>query len=236
MVACKRMDSERFLLLLRPAIENCFLALLLCGPMLTSGGTAAQALEPAVPAAGADHLRRFLDETLTFQATFEQQLLGPGREVIERATGTLSLKRPNRFLWSYDAPVEQLVVADGSDLWIYDVELAQATVTPLDDTVSVTPAMLLSGNKPLEDGFEILESFDADDLSWVRLVPKTQDTDFQEVLIGFRVGMLASLRLLDSLNQVTSIEFMNVELNRELDDSAFEFTPPPGVDVIGGRG
>jgi outer membrane lipoprotein carrier protein len=204
--------------------------------MLTSGGTAAQALEPAVPAAGADHLRRFLDETLTFQATFEQQLLGPGREVIERATGTLSLKRPNRFLWSYDAPVEQLVVADGSDLWIYDVELAQATVTPLDDTVSVTPAMLLSGNKPLEDGFEILESFDADDLSWVRLVPKTQDTDFQEVLIGFRVGMLASLRLLDSLNQVTSIEFMNVELNRELDDSAFEFTPPPGVDVIGGRG
>ncbi|HEX9875683.1 MAG TPA: outer membrane lipoprotein chaperone LolA [Gammaproteobacteria bacterium] len=212
------------------------MALLLCGPMLTSGGTAAQALEPAVPAAGADHLRRFLDETLTFQATFEQQLLGPGREVIERATGTLSLKRPNRFLWSYDAPVEQLVVADGSDLWIYDVELAQATVTPLDDTVSVTPAMLLSGNKPLEDGFEILESFDADDLSWVRLVPKTQDTDFQEVLIGFRVGMLASLRLLDSLNQVTSIEFMNVELNRELDDSAFEFTPPPGVDVIGGRG
>jgi outer membrane lipoprotein carrier protein len=204
--------------------------------MLTSGGTAAQALEPAVPASGADHLRRFLDETITFQATFEQQLLGPGREVIERATGTLSLKRPNRFLWSYDAPVEQLVVADGSDLWIYDVELAQATVTPLDDTVSATPAMLLSGNKPLEDGFEIVESFDADDLSWVRLVPKTQDTDFQEVLIGFRVGMLTSLRLLDSLNQVTSIEFMNVELNRELDDSAFEFAPPPGVDVIGGRG
>jgi outer membrane lipoprotein carrier protein len=96
--------------------------------------------------------------------------------------------------------------------------------------------MLLSGNKPLEDGFEILESFDADDLSWVRLVPKAQDTDFQEVLIGFRVGMLASLRLLDSLNQVTSIEFMNVELNQELDDSAFEFTPPPGVDVIGDRG
>jgi outer membrane lipoprotein carrier protein len=204
--------------------------------MLTSGDIGAQALEPAVPASGADYLRRFLDETTTFQATFEQQLLGLDREIIERATGTLSLKRPNRFLWSYDAPVEQLVVADGSDLWIYDVELAQATVTPLNDTVSATPAMLLSGNEPLEDGFEILESFDADDLSWVRLVPKTQDTDFQEVLIGFRAGMLASLRLLDSLNQVTSIEFMNVELNRELDDSAFEFTPPPGVDVIGGRG
>jgi outer membrane lipoprotein carrier protein len=68
------------------------------------------------------------------------------------------------------------------------------------------------------------------------LAPKSRDTDFREVLIAFRSGVLARLRLLDSLDQVTSIEFVDVELNPDLDDGMFEFSAPPDVDIIGGRG
>ena len=126
-----------------------------------------------------------------------------------------------------------MVVADGENLWIYDVELAQATVSPLDEPVAATPAMLLSGDQAVREGFDILESFRADEIEWVRLAPKLEGTDFRAVLIGFRGGSLASLELVDGLDQVTEIQFSSVEVNPPIADDVFDFEPPDDVDVIG---
>ena len=170
------------------------------------------------------------------RAPFLQELLGPGSEVLELATGDLSMRRPGQFSWHYVEPIDQLVVADGTNLWIYDAELEQATVTPLDGAAPASPAMLLSGEATLDSEFEVTETFDAESLSWVRLSPKPAGSDFKEVLIGFRAGQLAELRLLDSLDQVTTLQFSDLRINPELADSLFEFVPPPGVDVIGEPG
>jgi outer membrane lipoprotein carrier protein len=209
-------------------------ALLGCGFVFCHSAGSQSATPESGPIDGAEALELFLDEANTVQAQFHQELWDAEDRLVETAVGTLSLKRPNRFLWSYREPIEQLVIADGERLWIYDVELAQVTVTPLDEPVAATPAMLLSGDQAVRDGFEILESFDADDLSWVRLVPKLEGTDFRSVLIGFRNGNLARLELVDGLDQVTRIEFSEVLINTELADALFEFLPPDGVDVIGG--
>jgi len=145
----------------------------------------------------------------------------------------LWIKRPNQFLWNYQEPFEQLVVADGMNLWIYDVELGQVTVSPLDELISATPAMLLSGDQVVRDGFEVTENFTTNGINWVRLVPKLEGTDFNTVFIGFREGVLARLELLDGLDQVTEIQFEEVELNPMILDSTFNFIPPEGADVIG---
>ena len=144
---------------------------------------------------GEEHLQSFLDDVQTLQAEFYQELWGADEELVEIATGSLSLRRPNHFLWSYQSPIEQLILADGESLWIYDVELAQATVTPLSDIIEATPAMLLSGDQAVRDGFEALESFAADGLSWVRLAPRIPGSDFRSVLIGFQDEQLARLEL-----------------------------------------
>ena len=185
---------------------------------------------------GSGLLERFLEETITLRAGFRQELWDSDGQLIETATGTLWLQRPNRFLWNYREPFEQLVVADGSNLWIYDVELGQATVSPLDEPIAATPAMLLSGDQAVRDGFEVLESFNADEMEWVRLAPKLEGTDFSAVLIGFRAGLLASLELVDGLDQVTLIQFEEVEVNPAISEDAFDFSPPEGVDVIGQPG
>jgi outer membrane lipoprotein carrier protein len=189
--------------------------------------------ESAVAPTGADLLRRFLDETRTYRAAFEQSLLtADGREV-ERATGELSIARPGRFVWRYLEPIDQLVVADGVNLWIYDAELSQATVTPLAEATRATPAMLLSGDATLDEEFMVEESFTADGLGWVRLEPRPTDADFTEILIGFDGVTLRRLQLLDTLEQTTSLEFTDVEVNADIAATEFEFAPPPGVDVIG---
>ena len=195
-------------------------------------GSVAYGQEPEVNTADAD-LERFLTETTTLQADFEQELRGSDGEIVELASGRLSLRRPNQFFWEYREPLEQVILADGDNLWIYDVDLAQATVTPLDELVDATPAMLLSGDRSVRDSFETIEYFSAENVDWVRLAPTSVGADFQSILVGFRSGQLAALELLDALDQVTRIEFADVVENAEVSSEIFLFDPPRGVDVIG---
>lgn len=187
-------------------------------------------------APGSAALDRFLDEVDTFTAEFEQELWSSDQRLLETASGTLSIKRPNRFVWRYEAPIEQLVVADGERLWMFDVDLDQATVTPLESGEAASPAMLLSGEQGIRDSFDIVEEFARDGQDWIRLSPKPGGADFQSVLIGFRDGLPMELEFVDGLDQVTSIVFSGVAVNTELSDALFEFDPPAGVDVIGGEG
>ncbi len=204
--------------------------------LLPAALTSAQDSVDASASPGTAALDSFLAEVDTFTAEFEQALTSSDGQLLDTATGTLSLKRPNRFLWRYETPIEQLVIADGEQLWMYDVELAQATVTPLDFDNPSSPAMLLSGERDVRDGFDVVEDFASDGRDWVRLSPNTGGTDFRSVLIGFSDGLPVQLELVDGLDQVTSITFSGIAVNPDLSDSAFEFEPPSGVDVIGGEG
>ena len=199
--------------------------------------------DPA-PAAGADEaaeadgngagvLDRFIEETRTLQADFSQELLDGEGNLVEAASGTFSLKRPNRFLWSYAEPFEQQVVADAGNLWIHDVELAQVTVSPLEGAIASSPAMLLSGDGRIRDGFEIVESSTDGEIVWISLAPREQGADFRSVQLGFASGELFALVLVDALGQVTSIVFQNVAVNGDIEDEFFQFEPPADADVIG---
>ena len=199
----------------------------------TSQGQAPAAQTTEAINNGSLHLDRFLDETRTFRAQFSQELLDGDGNLVEAASGTFSLKRPNRFLWSYAEPFEQQVVADAANVWIHDVELAQITVSPLDGAIASSPAMLLSGDGQARDGFELTESFRDGPIDWIRLTPRERGVDFHLVQVGFDAGELAALILVDALGQVTSIEFHDVMVNLDIEDEFFEFNPPAGTDVIG---
>ncbi len=178
-------------------------------------------------------LDSFLEQTTTLQADFSQELLDGGGNLVETASGTFRLKRPNRFLFNYAEPFEQQVVADATNLWIYDVELEQVTVSPLQGAISSSPAMLLSGDGGARDRFEIVESSRDGAFVWVSLAPREQGADFRSVEVGFDAGELVALVLVDALGQVTSIEFRNVVVNLDMEDELFRFEPPAGADVIG---
>jgi outer membrane lipoprotein carrier protein len=185
---------------------------------------------------GLSTLEAFLVDVRTLSADFRQELWTADQRLLETESGTLALERPNRFRWSYVEPVELLVVADGAQLWMYDVELEQATVAPLDESTASSPAMLLSGDQRVRDSFDVVQTYTLDGLDWVKLAPKLDGTDFTSVLIGFDGSAPQRLELVDGLNQVTRIAFENVVVNPDLADALFEFSPPNGVDVIGGEG
>ena len=203
---------------------------------LGSHGAAAQA--PAGPGEATEAarapqlLRAFLDETVTLEAAFTQVLLEADSERTQVSAGRFYLHRPQRFRWDYATPVPQLVVADGENLWLYDPDLEQATVRRLDDGLSSTPAMLLSGTGSLDESFRIGAAYAEDGVDWVELAPLSEDADFAGVRVGFVADSLASMELIDALGQTTIIRFEDVAVNQPLDAALFQFVPPPGADVI----
>lgn len=188
---------------------------------------------------GKQRAEQFLQGLQSLQAQFKQTLTDRTGQVTDESTGTLAIKRPNRFRWDYREPHEQVIVADGTRVWVYDSDLEQVTVRKLDVALSSTPAMLLSGEGALTDNFNVIDSSERAGVAWVRLEPKRNDTDFKAVRLGFTTGKAQELRfmeLADKLGQTTLLEFSKFERNPTLDASRFVFKVPAGADVIGDAG
>lgn len=178
-------------------------------------------------------LRAFLEEVKTLRADFTQTILDAQLATAEESRGTLVMRRPGKFRWDYREPFEQLIVADGKNLWLFDKELEQVTVKPQSASLASSPAMLLSGEGRLDEHFSITELGRQGELLWVELKPKVRDSDFIAVRIGFAGSDVAVMELSDTLGQTTRIRFENLQRNPAVPASTFVFMPPDGVDVIG---
>jgi len=201
-------------------------------------GLSACLLMPAVSAQqAADAVTRvesYLASLKTLSAGFSQVVRNREGQVVDRASGRLSLSRPDRFRWDYEKPYLQTIVADGRRLWLYDSDLEQVTVRALEQGLGSTPAMLLSGAGKVGEAFAAVAVERQGEWTWCRLRPRDDATDFEQVSLAFDGrGELAAMELRDKLGQATVIEFGDVRRNVALDPSLFNFEPPPGVDVIG---
>jgi outer membrane lipoprotein carrier protein len=169
----------------------------------------------------------------TFEAHFEQALLDAGGEVIDRSSGTLEIQRPGRFRWAYNEPYEQWLVADGLNMWSYDVDLAQVTVKPQAEALADTPALLLSGAEDAAEQFVYDGTYAEGPVRWVKLRPKNTASGFEKVELGFSNERLFRMVFLDNLEQTTLIELQDVIVNEPIDTARFIFEPPEDVDVVG---
>ena len=186
----------------------------------------------ALADSGRERLDSFLDGMRTLNGVFEQSVFDENLRRLEQSRGTLALQRPNRFRFEYVEPFEQLIVADGESVWLYDRELEQVTVRPIRDTIGSTPALLLSSERPLEDDFEIREIGPHAELLWVGLRPLSTDATFRDIRLGFADDGLRMMEMADNFGQVTQLKFLELERNPKLEAGLFEFTPPAGVDVL----
>jgi outer membrane lipoprotein carrier protein len=198
--------------------------------MAALGGAASASASPAT------EVEKYLTGLASWTADFQQTIDDGHGNVLRSAAGRLYLQRPGKFRWDYSQPSEQLVLADGKQIWFYDKDLAQANVRDMDTSLASTPASLLSGNASISTQFNVTAMPPSGGLQWFQLVPKHPDTDFQLVKIGFDKGELRSMFLADKLNQITQLTFSNSKRNVSLAPDLFSFVPPPGVDVIGRGG
>ncbi|MCP5425247.1 MAG: outer membrane lipoprotein chaperone LolA [Gammaproteobacteria bacterium] len=178
-------------------------------------------------------VERYFQNLQSLKADFVQQVYDDQSRPLETTHGQLVMQKPGRFRWDYSPPAEQVIVADGQRLWMYDVELEQVTVRALNEALNSTPFALLSGAAPIQDAFTVTRETTSDGWQWFELQPKEEQPDFKRLRVAFQGEELKAIELEDVLNQRTRLTFKDLQRNVSLDPGVFTFTPPPGVDVIG---
>jgi len=183
-------------------------------------------------AAATDALKVFLNQTQTVKARFAQMVLDKNLKPLQQAQGVMQFSRPGKFRWDYVKPYEQTIVGDGTRLWIYDKDLNQVTVRKLDRALGSSPAALLAGSNDLERDYTLNNLGVEKGLDWLEAVPKSRESVFERVRMGFGKSGLEAMELRDQFGQLTVITFADVERNPRLAADVFRFTPPKGADVI----
>ena len=178
-------------------------------------------------------LESYLEDVQTLTADFTQTLIDADGGTLEESSGSVRITRPGRFRWIYREPYEQWLVADGLNLWSYDVDLEQVTVKAQGEALASTPALLLGGSDDVLDGFRYEGTADRGGSTWVRLVPLDADSGFRHVELGFSDGQLTRMVFLDDLEQTTLIDLTDVVVNEPIPADTYDFVVPDGVDVVG---
>jgi outer membrane lipoprotein carrier protein len=183
--------------------------------------------------AALNSLDKLLSSWKTLSADFTQQVFTGDGQGQEMYRGKLYLSKPNRFRWIITQPEPQVVVADGKNLWVYDEELEQASVQPLSQQLSETPALFLSG-----EFTQITQVFNVSELKGTDqrflITPKKEDNLLQQMVLTFnKQNQLTHMQIKDALGQTTELTFTNVKINPNLAKDLFIFTPPKNADVVG---
>ena len=183
---------------------------------------------------GADDLEGDYFSALdTFHSHFIQTVIDSDGHQVQRSEGMVWILKPGRFRWDYQTPYRQLIVADGKQLWTYDEDLEQATVKPVDEALSSTPAMLLSGFRPLSDVMNWQQTGSENGERWFSLDPKQADSAVEKVRIGFTNEQLSIIEVTDGFGNHTRIQFSQIKRNEALDQGLFKLELPPDTDIIG---
>jgi outer membrane lipoprotein carrier protein len=177
-------------------------------------------------------LTTLLSQAKTLTARFSQLTLDGSGTQLQETAGELSLKRPGLFRWHTDAPAEQVLVSNGQKVWLYDPDLNQVTIQVLDQRLTHTPALLLSGDvSKISENFEVSYKEGGSVVDFI-LKPKAKDSLFDNLRLSFRSGVINDMQLIDSVGQRTNILFLGVKMNEPIEAAQFTFAVPAGADVI----
>ncbi|WP_027795420.1 outer membrane lipoprotein chaperone LolA [Paraburkholderia acidipaludis] len=198
-------------------------------------------------AGGTDQLKQFVAQVHSARGDFVQRELkvpsgaknasdaiASAMSSAKVSSGTFVFARPGKFIWQYEKPYQQLLQADGDNLYVYDKDLNQVTERKLGGALGASPAAILFGSNDLDKNFTLRDAGVKNGIDWLELIPKSKDTQFQSVGIGFRDGNLEAMELHDVFGNVTLLTFSNIQTNPSLPASTFKFVRPAGADLVTG--
>jgi outer membrane lipoprotein carrier protein len=176
-------------------------------------------------------LRDFVRDVASGTASFTQDVTSGDGARTRTSHGRFEFQRPDRFRFEYQRPFQQLIVADGQKVWIFDPDLEQASSRRMGDALGATPAALLAGGS-LDRAFTLSAEPARDGLIWALAKPKERDGPFQSMRVGFRGRTLAAVEIIDSFGQRSLLRFADFAPNVPVAAERFRFVPPPGTDVL----
>lgn len=201
--------------------------------VLATPGTAAPEQDPEAIAERAD---RALATLRTLEAHFVQRVANPVLEKTEIGHGTLYYRAPGRYRIEYTYPRGDVVVDDGTWVWIYlpSSQPDQVIRQPADGSGGANPLTYLRDLRSMYDvGLAGSEGISGEESDRLTMAPRVADAPFTQVdvWVGRQTGLLRRVRTVTSDGVEKSYTFTSLEPGARVPDSRFRFSPPSGVEV-----
>jgi len=178
------------------------------------------------------------ERTDDFEASFIQEYIGKGIRQSNRGEGKVYFKKKGMMRWDYTVP-NQKFVTDGHTLWYYQPEEKQVLVSDVSSILKErTPLAFLAGEGNLSRDFNFLnlnESVSDKEESYViELAPKEPMGTLSKLVLTVdkKTHTVLQADVFDGLGNLTRIRFINIKTNVGISPSFFQFTTPPGTEVI----
>jgi len=176
-------------------------------------------------------LARLLEPYRSFSAEFKQITLDQEGVPINEVTGELSIASSSIFYWKTNPPFSQVIVADNEVLWIFDEDLYQVQVRPIDDAIAMSPASILTGGPDTLESRFLVTKESENTMAVYRLVPRATDEVTRQIVLRFDGDRLVDLSIEDALGNRSLVTLTAVTRDQPSPER-FQFTPPKGADVI----
>jgi len=164
------------------------------------------------------------------KAAFVQYELIDGSEKVDLNSGTVWMQSPAQFRWHYLDPIEQLIVADGQQVWVYDEDLEQVTVKTQSNQLN--PIYVIISDDKSQQHYDIKHEVQSQGIDWISLTPKQANDEVKTVWLAIEKSLVTQIKVVNNFSQTMVFEFSDIKKNPDFKAGLFEFVPPAGVDVV----
>ncbi len=188
----------------------------------------------AASAGARDDLNAFTKGLKGLDGQFTQQVFGTNGKQKEQSSGRVAVAAPRLFRWEYVKPYAQLIVADGTTVWVHDPDLQQVSKRAQGAEEANSPLAILLEPAKLDRDFTVKDAGTVAGVNWLQVTPRNADAAFKSAKLGFNKSGLSQMEYVDALGQRTRISFRGWKRNPAFAKGTFVYVPAKGVDVIGG--
>jgi len=174
----------------------------------------------------------YLNEILSFQASFQQTIFSSENNVIDYSEGSFFIKKPDRITWNFTVPSIKKIIVYDQKITTYDANLNQVLIVPFSDQYQSSFANILLKNDSLMSYYRINSETVNDNVYSVVLVQKGSNNLFTRMKITFVEKLLTKIKLWDTSGQSIGISFNDIILNATISDASLRFSIPDGADVV----
>ena len=213
------------------------LALAACSPAAgEQRGATSEADRCRDRAAGAvqSHYEGVRDVSAHFAQTTHGARLGTTPSAPATSSGRVSLAKPGKMRWTYEAPEPSLVVSDGKTVWIFDPAFGEVQKLPASEGfLTGAAAQFLLGAGDMRRDFKVAAISCSATAAELELTPR-QPATYEKLVLSVdpSSGNVNKTRIVDLLGNVVEVEFKEQRFNLAPGDSEFSFQVPDGVKVI----
>ena len=173
---------------------------------------------------------------LGFSARFYQTSVLKALDITESASGMLVVRKPGMMRWEYEDPDRQLVITDGTSLWIYRPDDNQVMTGRAPSFFGDGKgAGFLSDIERVRRNFTItLDGLTENSQYRLKLLPKKKTFDIATIYLTVSPETFDVVEVvtLNDYEDETRIRLSDIQHREELEEALFHFKIPKDADIV----